>query len=278
MKVLLTGIGGFIGSHLAKAWQDAALDFVGVSRRKLSDNNEFQLIYCDLANGVPYEKSVDIIVHAAAKSPSPDARIEDFVSSNVEGTRKLLEYAVKHGVSKFIYLSSVSVYGTVQVPIVDEETAVVDPGIYGMTKLIGELLVKEAGLKSSIALRLPGVLGPGAKTPWLCKVLDNLKNNMPVEYFNPYSPFNNLLHVDDLDMFIRHLFSYEWEGFNVVTLASKRSMPVRHLLEGLKRKTGSLSELIELNDNRKSFQISTKKAVSIGFNPICSDNFLDELI
>lgn len=201
MKVLLTGIGGFIGSHLAKAWRDAALDFVGVSRRKLSDNNEFEILYCDLANGMPYEKDVDIIVHTAAKSPSPGARIEEFVSSNIEGTRKLLEYAAKHGVSKFIYLSSVSVYGTVQVPIVDEKTPVTDPGIYGMTKLIGELLVKEAGLKSSMALRLPGVLGPGASTPWLCRVLEKLKNNLPVEYFNPYSPFNNLLHVDDLDMF-----------------------------------------------------------------------------
>lgn len=277
MKVLLTGAGGFIGSYLAKCWEaNESISVTGTSRAKPLNNLNVTL--CDLAKELPFRDNYDIVVHTAARSPSSSTKVTDFIASNIEATRNLVEFALQAGVKKFIYLSSISIYGDVRVPLVDEETEVINPGIYGMTKFIGEMLIKDAGFKSSIALRLPGVLGPGAKTPWLCNITERFKKNLPVYYYNPEALFNNMVHVSDLEKFITNLFEYDLKGFDIMTLGAKECIPIKSLVEILKRRTESGSKLIQTGKEIKSFIISTKKAESIGFNPMCADKILDSLI
>ena len=50
------------------------------------------------------------------------------------GTRSVAEFAHCNGVGKVVYLSSLSVCGTVLDPVLDEETPVLNPDVYGLTK------------------------------------------------------------------------------------------------------------------------------------------------
>ena len=56
------------------------------------------------------------------------------VHDNVLGTRALIEAALRWGTRAFVLYSSLSIYGTVTTPVVDEATPIVDPDAYGATK------------------------------------------------------------------------------------------------------------------------------------------------
>ena len=76
------------------------------------------------------------------------------------------------GVKRFIFFSSLSVYGEIKDSIVHETTPILNPGPYGASKLFGEACLKEAEKEMpSIALRLPAVLGKGARRHWLANIL-----------------------------------------------------------------------------------------------------------
>ena len=86
---------------------------------------------------------------------------------------------------------------------VDESTPVANPDVYGMTKLLGEAMLGEAAPgMSGLALRLPAVIGPGAKRNFLAEAARKLKAGQEVSIFNPDAPFNNAVHCADLGSLI----------------------------------------------------------------------------
>ena len=268
MKVLLTGVGGFIGSYLAQKWQDRDNELICVCRNRKPEGLKAKVIYSDLSKELKFNESVDVIVHAAAQSPAPGIVINDYIKSNIDSVNNIIEYAKRMNVKKIIYLSSVSIYGEVRDLVVDEDTELVNPDIYGMTKYIGEKLLCEASDISVIALRLPGVIGKGATTPWLAKVMDKLRRGRKVEIYNHESLFNNLIHVEDLEIFINSLINMDWKGFIKLTLACKEALTVEKVAYLLRDYMNSSSE-IELSDlKRNSFTISIDRAIKMGFNPM----------
>lgn len=268
MKVLLTGVGGFIGSYLAQKWQDRDNELICVCRNRKPEGLKAKVIYSDLSKELKFNESVDVIVHAAAQSPAPGIVINDYIKSNIDSVNNIIEYAKRMNVKKIIYLSSVSIYGEVRDLVVDEDTEILNPDIYGMTKYIGEKLLCEASDISVIALRLPGVIGKGATTPWLAKVMDKLRRGRKVEIYNHESLFNNLIHVEDLEIFINSLINMDWKGFIKLTLACKEALTVEKVVYLLRDYMNSSSE-IELSDlKRNSFTISIDRAIKMGFNPM----------
>jgi dTDP-glucose 4,6-dehydratase len=91
----------------------------------------------------------DIIIHGAAESFVDDSikSAGPFIHSNVVGTQVMVDMALKHGVEKFIYVSTDEVYG--QLAIEDQswtEDARVSPrNPYSASKAAGELIVQAAG-------------------------------------------------------------------------------------------------------------------------------------
>src|SRR5207248_1320682 len=94
----------------------------------------------------------------------------------------------------------------VEDPVVDETTPITDPDIYGLTKLIGEKLVGDpTATFRSIAIRLPGVVGPGSVRNWLTNVVAAAKEGREIDIYNPTASFNNAIHVADLARFVANL-------------------------------------------------------------------------
>src|SRR5207247_6321073 len=105
----------------------------------------------------------DAVVHTAATSPADGVSAARMARDNVDATLALLDIAEEWQCRAFVLFSSLSVSGKVAGPVLDEPSPIVNPDAYGATKRIGEILLAErAANLPGLALRLPGVIGPGA--------------------------------------------------------------------------------------------------------------------
>ena len=111
MKVLVTGVTGFLGRAVAEYFQASGWNVVGTARRPADMSGPIEIRYLDLDQ--PLDRGlcegVDLIVHTAALS-SPWGPEASFFRTNADGTEWLMELAIEHKVPRFIYISSTSVY------------------------------------------------------------------------------------------------------------------------------------------------------------------------
>jgi UDP-glucose 4-epimerase len=148
MIVLVTGGAGFIGSHVvdrlcALGYEPRIFDLV----RSPYVDGEIESIRGDLLDPAALDRAMrgcDAVVHLAAVADVNavvlDPAHADLV--NVQGTRCALEAAQRNGVGRFVYASTVWVYGGVNAngALLDEDTPLVLPShFYTATKLAGEM-------------------------------------------------------------------------------------------------------------------------------------------
>ncbi|MEY4133841.1 MAG: hypothetical protein RL386_191 [Bacteroidota bacterium] len=159
--ILLTGSSGFLGRFLQPALE-AEGNVHTLGRGPACD------IPCDLSQAVPILPAADAVVHAAGRAhsiPGNAAEAAAFFAVNTEGTRRLLEALEESTVRKFVFISSVSVYGLDWGEDIDEDTPLLGESPYAQSKIQAEQLVEHwcrtKGLDWLI-LRLPLVAGPNA--------------------------------------------------------------------------------------------------------------------
>lgn len=183
MYCLVTGVAGFIGSHLAERLLAEGHEVCGIDNfidyypRQIKENNlrviqssprfafvEGDLLTMDLS---PYCDRVDWIFHQAAQPGVRTSwRHNDFThytECNVLVTHRLLELALHKDIKRFIYASSSSVYGDVSVLPLTESTLPRPFSPYGVTKLAAEHLCKlyyENFKLATVSLRYFTVYGP----------------------------------------------------------------------------------------------------------------------
>lgn len=162
MAVLVTGASGRIGSLAVDALLEASYRVRGLDRRQsgrqVDGYDEVVGHLHDKAVVAEAVDGVEIVLHLGAyMSWSPRDRSEMF-SSNVEGTRTLLDAAARAGVGRLIFASSGEVYpesAPVALPIGEDHPLWPDSQ-YGLTKLIGEELVRfhqRTGTMETVILR-----------------------------------------------------------------------------------------------------------------------------
>ncbi len=180
-KTLVTGGGGFIGSHLVdrllkEGHEVIVLDNFSNGRiENLShhiNNEKLQIKKVDIAyfNAIKdYFKDVTWVFHLAALAdivPSIQNPLE-YHRSNVDGTINVLEAARKNNVKKFIYTASSSCYG-IPDKYPTPETAPIKPEYpYALTKYLGEQYAMHWNKIYNlpiVSLRLFNVYGPRART------------------------------------------------------------------------------------------------------------------
>jgi dihydroflavonol-4-reductase len=174
MKLLLTGGSGFIGSRLALAARSQALDVVVTGQvnteAERSRVEEMRRAGIALETGPLQDPAFsrrvvagcDCVIHLAAaqhEANVPDAYFEEV---NVGGTRALVEASRATGVKRFVYGSTIGVYGSAAEGTLDEDSAPQPDNIYGRTKLAAEGVVREHAdeLETSI-VRISETYGPG---------------------------------------------------------------------------------------------------------------------
>ena len=169
-KCLVTGGTGFIGSHLVKRLLDEGNEvriFVRRPANQIFENLEVDVVYGDIRDRESVFRSVkgvDKVYHLAAVFRETKLPDRDYWTTNVDGTRNILEASIKEGVNRFLHCSTVGVHGHISEHPANEE-APFNPGdIYQKTKVEGEILAKayhkREGLPVTI-IRPAGIYGPG---------------------------------------------------------------------------------------------------------------------
>jgi UDP-glucose 4-epimerase len=277
VDIIVTGAGGFSGSHLVAALLARGHKVTAVAGRTLGrldpglqSHPALTVVTGDLAHALPLPARTDALVHVAARSPTPGVGASDMVRDNACATARLLDYAKAAGARTFIYFSSLSIYGDIAGPAVDEKTPIVNPDVYGMSKYLGETMVRELPPPArSMSIRLPGVLGPRSVRNWLTGMLAAAKEGRDVSCYNPEAAYNNAVHIDDLAKFVEHLLrDGSWAGHHAVTAGAAGMTRVRRALEIIIETLGSRSAIRVHSAARPSFIISSELALRFGYNPM----------
>jgi len=156
MKVLVTGGSGFIGSRLvsellANGHWVRILDKVQSTRYpelcRIGDVRDPAAVNAAV-------KGIDIVYHLAAEHRDDVRPISLYYEVNVEGTRKLTEACSNHSISRFIFTSSVAVYG-LNAGTPSEESLPNPFNDYGRSKLQGEEVLRQwAGENPGVSLTI----------------------------------------------------------------------------------------------------------------------------
>jgi UDP-glucose 4-epimerase len=176
MKLLVTGGAGYIGSHVVRAAESAGHSCVvvdnlstGLMARISSPIVELELASADapeLLVKLMKQHQFDSVIHLAARKQVGESvqKPEEYFLENLGGLANLLLAMREVGLKSLVFSSSAATYGMPDVDKVSEDYPGVPINPYGQTKLIGELMVKNAavwGLRG-VNLRYFNVAGAGA--------------------------------------------------------------------------------------------------------------------
>jgi len=216
IKALITGVAGFIGSHLAERLLREGNIVVGVDKlspyydpglkwervKKLSEYKGFCFLKKDISRGLDI-KDIDCVFHLAAQ---PGVRkswedFEDYINDNINATRSLLELFKNTKVNKFIFASSSSVYGNGPLPM--RENQPLEPiSPYGVTKMaaekIGLAYCRAFGIPL-IVLRFFTVYGPGQRPDMMLhRFISKILRGEQIEIYGDGNQKRDFTYVDDI--------------------------------------------------------------------------------
>lgn len=272
MHILVTGGAGFIGSHLVETLL-AQGHAVGV----IDDFNDFYAPAIKRANLAAVQERValheadlrdaeavsaivaggryDAIVHLAARAgvrPSIAApRL--YVDTNITGTLNLLEAARAHGVRRFVFASSSSVYGQCKaVPFREDAPLPQTISPYAATKLAGEHLCSNYahlyGMQV-VCLRFFTVYGPRQRPDLaIHQFTRRIQRGQSIQQFGDGSTRRDYTYIDDTIQGVVAALGYEGPRFEVFNLGESQVTPLRDLialLEGALEKRAIIERLPE---------------------------------
>jgi UDP-glucuronate 4-epimerase len=259
-SILLTGIAGFIGSHLAESLAQNGWSVRGVDAftdtyapRQKRDNvaavcstSTVDLVVGDLAHDDlrPLLDGVDAVVHLAGEPGVPASwgpAFATYVERNIVATQRLLEAATTAGVARFVYASSSSVYGPENRPLV--ESAVPRPlSPYGASKLAAEVLVgayaQERRL-STVSLRYFSVFGPRQRPDMAAhRFIEALLDGRPVPVFGDGGQARDFTYVGDVVAATSAALTAPAPAGSVLNVANGEPVGVSDLIEMLAEELG----------------------------------------
>ena len=151
-KILITGAGGFIGSHLSEALVQLGgrvRAFVRYNSR--NDRGHLDHLPSEIKNALDIYvgdlkdpaavrnavKGMEFVFHLGALIAIPYSYVNpmDFVQTNVVGTANVLNACLEHGVQRFIHTSTSEVYGTMHYAPIDEKHPLEGKSPYAASKI-----------------------------------------------------------------------------------------------------------------------------------------------
>jgi UDP-glucose 4-epimerase len=205
MKVLITGGGGFVGSHLADRLLDAGhevlvIDNYATGRRdNLTERDgltivEDTIVDVGAVDGAFESFSPTHVVHAAASYKDPEGWAED-VRTNALGTANVVRATQAAGLDRLIYFQTALCYGTQpeEQPVTLGHPVRPDSS-YAISKTAGEQYI-ELGLPNYVSFRLANAYGPRNISGPLPTFFQRLTTGKPCFVMDTRRDF---IYVDDL--------------------------------------------------------------------------------
>ena len=251
MKLLVTGGTGFIGSHLAEVGRRRGAEVVvlGLTDRPEEQANAELLsrMGAEVLSGSITDaelcsraaRGATHIFHLAVAMREGGKSDEFFESINLDGTRQLLQASVAERVERFVYCSTIGIYGH-RAPGITSEASPLAPGnIYERTKVSAEGLVRDFAEKCglpAVVLRPADVYGP--RDQRLLKMFKGVsRGRFPL--FGSGKGRRHMVYVDDVvSAFFKACERDEGIGEGMI-VAGPRACTLRELLDEVTAATGS---------------------------------------
>ncbi|MCE5187399.1 MAG: SDR family NAD(P)-dependent oxidoreductase [Planctomycetaceae bacterium] len=296
MKALVTGAAGFIGSHLCERLLSQGCEVVGLDNfdpfydRAIKEDNlaeakksprfsfvEGDIRDADCVNRVCGENTFDIIVHLAARAGVRPS-IQDpvgYMDVNINGTVTMLEAARSHGIKKFIFASSSSVYGNnVKVPFSEKDNVDYPISPYAATKKAGELICHTYshlwGMDIS-CLRFFTVYGPRQRPDLaIHKFADLIRQGKPIPVFGDGSMRRDFTFISDIIDGVTASMR-TCRGYNVYNLGESRPVRLDALIAAIEKALGKKAILHRLpeqpGDVRQTYADVSRAVRDLGYQP-----------
>jgi NAD dependent epimerase/dehydratase len=154
-KILITGAGGFIGSHLTELLVEKGYDVKAFVRYNSKNNwgwieeskykNEIEVVSGDVRDYDSVKKAIEgcnVVFHLAALIGIPYSYVSPlaYIRTNIEGTYNVLEAAKENNLEQVVITSTSETYGTAQYVPIDEKHPPVGQSPYSATKIAADQL------------------------------------------------------------------------------------------------------------------------------------------
>ena len=273
MKILITGVAGFIGYHLAKKLIGKSNEVIGIDninsyydiKLKLDRLKQLELFSkrmnlswefkkCDISDdntirNIFKERKPQIIINLAAQAGVRYSleNPKKYIDTNVNGFYNILENMRKNNIKKIIYASSSSVYGNSKnFPLNEKMHTSKQISLYGSTKKYNEILAHyyfDMFKISSYGLRFFTAYGPwGRPDMSIFKFNKNILLGKKIEVYNHGKHLRDFTFVDDIISCVFRLSKkIKNKEYKIINIAGGKTVKLMKLIN-----------LIEKNLNKKA--------------------------
>ncbi len=304
MKIVITGGNGYIGARLSLYLSRQGFEVIPICFPDIPSDPEWKSkMFSVYAGDLREEKTIsyiaglkaDAVVHLVSLDHFDSEKDPRFVNEiNVLPTWKLLDACAKEGLKKFIYFSTIQVYGKISPLIIDEKHPVQPGNAYGLTHFLSENICEYFNRKSSINVittRLSNSYGHPLfqdNNCWWLAINDLCKNaflNKKITLLSDGSPQRDFIHGDDVCKAVKYLIEIDIKDpeNKIYHISSGKTLTLLELAfivrEVYKNRYGALLPIStpdktisdsKLPSDISKFIISNDKIRTTGFSPSIS--------
>lgn len=298
MKVLVTGIAGFIGFHCSSKLLQDGHDVLGVDNlndyyspklkearlEALGKIGSFKFEKCDLIDGANLDRifkqfKPDRVLHLAAQAGVRYSihHPHVYMDANFVGTLNILECCRHNGKPRLVYASSSSVYGgNTKLPFSETDPVDHPVSLYAASKKANELKAHTYthlyGIPT-VGLRFFTVYGPWGRPDmamWL--FADAILDNRPIKVFNHGKMQRDFTYVDDIVQGVMgSLFTPDLEPYEIFNLGNHRSEQLMELIGLIETTLGkeAKKEFLPMQDGDvpATYANIQRAQTKLGFHP-----------
>ena len=302
MKIVITGGNGYIGARLSqflanKGEQVIPVCYPSIPENKTWKSKMFSILKGDLRQNETITKIAelkpDVLVHLVSLDHFDSEKEPKFVNDvNVLPTWRLLDACTKNGLKKFIYFSTIQVYGKLPNAIIDETQPVNTTNTYGLTHLLSEQICDHYNRKTAtnvISIRLSNSYGDpifDENNCWWLAINDLCKSaflKKEIRLLSDGTPQRDFIHGNDVCNAIKNIVDYKPKltENNIYHVSSGVTLTIMEIAEKVSnvyqnrynQKIPIITHNNVILENQavsiiEKYLISNKKIMNIGFAPL----------
>ena len=244
--ILITGAGGFIGSHVIELLKED-YEIFALFHNAPSDISGVHELVGNLAKDISHilPKKIDSVLHLAQSNfyRDPVNHGEDIVDINTVSTFNLLNWAKKAGAQKFIFSSTANVYESTS-EILTESSLVKPMSLYAASKACAEMFVDQfSGDFHTSILRVFTVYGPMQKNMLIAQMIERLRDNNEISLAGGKGIFLTPLYISEAaQLMVQLLNSFEYRSGDVFNLSGIEQTSLAEIVS-------ILAEILEVKPN-----------------------------
>lgn len=295
MKTLLvTGGCGFIGSHFVRRFLKTHPEWNLINLDKLTycgnpanvqeceANPRYQFLKADICDDKAVDtvmQKVQAVVHFAAET-HVDRSIhsaDDFLKTNIFGTRVLLEAALRHKIQRFLHISTDEVYGSLETEHADESFPLMPNSPYSAAKASSDLLVRAYGKTYQLPVlitRSSNNYGPNQFPEKVIPLfITNLMDGKKVPLYGKGLNRRDWIYVEDNCAAVELVFDKGKPGeiYNIGAGHELSNIELTHaILKEMGAGTDRINPVADRPGHDFRYGLSIEKIKKLGFTPACS--------